>query len=61
VAEVITLPMIRIEGQADGLTTVQVQLSRRHFQRLQKRAKEWNVSLSDAAAFVIEQALAPHK
>lgn len=58
VAEVIPL---EVDAGTDDAKVVRIVLSRRVFQRLSIRAREWDVPPHKAAAFVIEQALAPKK
>lgn len=58
-ADVIIFPVMRVEK--GDVTMIQVEIGQQTFRRLRKRAEEWNVPTHEAAAFVIEQALAPRK
>ena len=59
-AIVIILPTVRAE-HTDAAPSVVVTLKHRDFARLRKRANEWGVPTAEAAALVIEQAMAPPK
>ena len=58
-AEVITLPVIRVERYADNGQSVLITLSRRDWGRLTRRADEWGMSQAETAASLISSSLDP--
>lgn len=57
-AQILILPVVRVERDEDGRDVV-VTLSRRDHARLKRRAVEWGLPLEEAASALLSQMLDP--
>lgn len=56
-AEVVILPVLRIERHADGVD-IRVRLNTRHHRCVTRLATEWKVSVEEAAAMLLLEGMA---